>query len=152
MTVFELKKEIWLPSPREEVFSFFSQAKNLERITPTWLQFRILTPLPIEMQAGALIDYRIRLRGLPMRWRTEITAWEPPRRFVDAQVRGPYRQWIHEHTFEEKDGGTLARDHVRYSVWGGSLIRKLFVESDVERIFKYRQERMKKLFPARDAA
>jgi len=106
------ESSIWLPRPLDEVFAFFSDASNLEVITPPWLSFSVVTPAPIEMRPGTLIDYRLRFRGFPLRWRSEITSWDPPHRFADAQVKGPYRQWIHEHTFVEKDGGTLAGDRV----------------------------------------
>jgi ligand-binding SRPBCC domain-containing protein len=141
----ELVSELWLPQPREKVFSFFADARNLQAITPPWLDFRIANPGPIEMKVGACIDYRLRVHGIPMRWQSEITAWEPPVRFVDEQRRGPYRSWIHEHTFEEKDGGTLVKDHVRYAVPGGKLINRLFVSRDVRRIFAYRCERLARL-------
>ncbi len=137
--------ELWLPRPRSEVFAFFGDALNLQAITPDFLNFQVLTPRPIEMRAGTLIDYKLRVRGIPLRWRTLIRAWEPPFRFVDEQLRGPYRQWIHEHTFEERDGGTLARDVVRYSVFGGALIDRLFVRRDVEKIFAYRSKRLLEL-------
>ena len=137
--------ELWLPRPRAEVFAFFGDALNLQAITPDFLNFQVLTPRPIEMRAGTLIDYKLRVRGIPLRWRTLIREWEPPFRFVDEQLRGPYRQWIHEHTFEERDGGTLARDVVRYSVFGGALVDRLFVRRDVENIFAYREKRLKEL-------
>lgn len=140
MKVFTLTTSLWLPQHREEIFPFFADAANLETITPGYLNFRILTPLPIEMKPGALIDYRLRLNGLPIRWRTRISAWEPPYRFIDEQLRGPYRQWIHEHTFEEVDGGTLCHDRVDYAVPGGTIIDRLFVRRRVIDIFSYRQE------------
>ena len=143
MRVHDFTTEAWLPRPRAEVFPFFAEAGNLEAITPPWLRFRVLTPGPLEMRRGALIDYRLRLRGVPIRWRTEITAWEPPDRFVDEQVRGPYRLWVHEHTFEpETRGGiegTRVRDHVRYAVPGGALVDALFVRREVAAIFAFRQ-------------
>lgn len=138
--------ELWLPRPREEIFPFFADPANLEAITPAFLRFRTLTPLPIAMGKGALIDYKLSLHGIPIRWRTEITAWEPPHRFVDEQIKGPYRQWIHEHTFEERDGGTLMKDQVRYRVPGGALIARLFVRKDVERIFDFRRSELLKRF------
>ena len=144
--LFQLETELWLPHRRDEVFHFFADAFNLETLTPPWLKFEVLTPRPIEMRVGLQIDYRLRLRGLPMRWRSEITAWEPPGRFVDEQRRGPYRAWIHEHTFEERDGGTLARDRVQYAVIGGQLVNRLFVRRDVEKIFHFRQEKLQGLF------
>jgi ligand-binding SRPBCC domain-containing protein len=140
--------ELWLPRPRAEVFPFFADARNLEAITPAFLKFVVLTPAPIEMRAGALIDYKLRVHGIPLRWRTLISAWDAPRRFVDEQVRGPYRQWIHEHTFEERDGGTLMRDVVRYRVPGGALADRLFVRRDVERIFAFRREVLVRHFAA----
>lgn len=147
MHIFTLEAEQWLPAPRHRVFAFFADAANLESITPPWLNFGILTPLPIAMHAGTLIDYRLRMRGLPMRWRTLISAWEPPVRFVDEQLRGPYRQWIHTHTFEEQAGGTLCRDRVEYAVPGGALINRLFVRREVEAIFAYRRRALQRIFP-----
>lgn len=137
--VFTIDAEQFVPRPVPEVFAFFAEAQNLQTITPHWLHFEILTPLPIEMKQGTLIDYRLRLRGLPIRWRTKIAAWEPPSRFVDLQQRGPYLLWEHEHTFEPRDGGTLVRDHVDYRVFGGVLVNRLFVRRDVQTIFSYRQ-------------
>lgn len=138
--------ELWLPRPVEDLFPFFSDAGNLERITPPLLEFRILTPRPIEMAEGALIDYRLKVRGLPVSWRTRISAWEPKRRFVDEQIKGPYRKWVHEHTFESKDGGTLCRDRVEYLAPGGSLVSRLFVDHDVLDIFRYRHGMLLELF------
>lgn len=128
------------------MFAFFSDAHNLDRITPPWLHFHVLTPPPIPMRVGQRIDYRLRIRGIPLRWQSAITAWEPPHRFVDEQQRGPYRAWIHEHTFEEKDGGTLARDEVKYAVFGGALVNRLFVERDVKKIFEYRAGKLGEIF------
>jgi len=143
-----MQTEVWLPRPRSEVFPFFAEARNLEALTPPWLRFEVRTPAPIEMRAGTLIDYRIRVHGLPIRWRTEIREWRPPHGFVDVQLRGPYRLWEHTHTFEERDGGTLCRDVVRYLPLGGALVNWLFVRRDVERIFAFRERRMRELFPA----
>ena len=142
MRIFKLDNEVWLPRPIDEVFEFFSDARNLETLTPPMLRFEVLTPPPIRMAVGTVIDYKLRLRGVPIKWQSEITAWEPPYRFVDEQRRGPYSMWVHEHTFVEKDGGTLAVDKVKYAVPGGALVNKLFVARDVRRIFEYRTERM----------
>ncbi|MEX2529892.1 MAG: SRPBCC family protein [Gemmatimonadota bacterium] len=142
MRVHELRTEIHLPRPRDEVFSFFADAFNLQAITPPTLDFRIVTQPPIEMAEGTLIDYRLRLRGVPIRWRTRIQRWEPPSLFVDQQVRGPYRLWVHEHRFLEEDGGTRVLDHVRYAVLGGRFVNALFVRSEVEGIFRFRGERL----------
>ena len=144
MKVREFLSELWLPQPREAVFAFFSEAQNLDAITPPWVRFRIVTPEPIAMKAGALIDYKLRVRGFPIRWRTIITEWNPPVRFVDEQLRGPYRLWIHEHEFEARDGGTLVRDRVRYAVWFDFLVHNLFVRRDVASIFAYRTEQLQR--------
>src|SRR6188508_1510958 len=110
-----LRTSLTIARPREEVFDFFSDAENLELITPPQLNIQILTPTPLKTQKGTLIDYRIRLRGLPIKWRTEITSWDPPHAFIDEQLSGPYKQWIHEHRFTEIDAGTtLIEDNVRY--------------------------------------
>ncbi len=146
MKEFTLHTELWVPRPLDEVFPFFAEARNLETITPSWLKFEVLTPAPIEMRSGTLIDYRIRVHGIPVRWRTEIAEWQPPHRFVDIQLRGPYTLWHHTHTFEPHDGGTLCADQVRYRPRGGALIHLLFVRRDVERIFRYRQKRLKEHF------
>jgi ligand-binding SRPBCC domain-containing protein len=138
--------ELWLPAPRAAVCAFFADAGNLDSITPPWLNFRTVTPPPIVMAAGTLIDYKLRVRGFPMRWRTKITAWQPPSRFVDEQLRGPYRLWVHEHTFEDRNGGTLARDKVRYAVPFDFVAHRLLVRPDVERIFAYRQEKLRAFF------
>jgi ligand-binding SRPBCC domain-containing protein len=146
MKFHELHVELWVPSPLAEVFQFFSDASNLETLTPPWMQFRIITPLPIEMKIGTLIDYRLRVHGVPLRWRSEISRWEPPHRFVDEQRRGPYRVWHHEHTFEERDGGTLLRDAVRYAVPFDFLVHQWVVRPDLDRIFEYRHHRIQELF------
>ncbi len=146
MHVREFQSELWLPLSPAELFPFFADAANLDALTPPWLHFQIVTPPPIEMKAGALIDYRLRVHGLPLRWRTRINEWWPPHRFVDEQIRGPYRQWIHEHTFEARDGGTLARDVVRYAVPFDFLVHRWFVRPDLERIFKFRVEALQNRF------
>jgi ligand-binding SRPBCC domain-containing protein len=146
MKDYTLHDELWLPRPISDVFPFFAEAANLEELTPPWLKFSVVTPAPIVMRAGALIDYRIRVHGLPIRWRTEILEWSPPHRFVDVQLKGPYTLWHHTHTFEERDGGTMCFDDVRYCPFGGALIHALFVRRDVERIFAFRRQRLQELF------
>jgi ligand-binding SRPBCC domain-containing protein len=146
MKIFRFLTELWLPRPRTEVFAFFADAHNLQVLTPPWLNFEILTPRPIAMRTGTLIEYKLRLRGIPIRWRTEITDWQPPLSFVDEQQYGPYQQWIHRHWFEEKDGGTLCHDKVRYAVLGGAFVNKFFVRRDVEKIFEFRREKLQELF------
>ena len=128
------------------MFDFFADAFQLERMTPPWLHFSVVTPRPIEMRAGTLIDYQLRLHGIPIRWGTKITAWEPPFQFIDEQISGPYRLWRHLHTFEEIDGKTVCRDQVDYSVPGGPLVHSLFVKRDVQRIFEYRRKRLLQIF------
>jgi ligand-binding SRPBCC domain-containing protein len=146
MKVREFNSELWLPLSPEELFPFFAEADNLDAITPPWLNFRIVTPPPIAMRAGTLIDYKLRVRGLPLRWRTLIKEWQPPHRFVDEQVRGPYRQWIHTHTFEPRDGGTLARDVVHYAVPFDFLTHRWLVRPDIDKIFAFRQEALRQRF------
>ncbi len=153
MKVRTLFSELWLPLPPEDVFPFFAEARNLEEITPPWLSFRVLAQQPPEMRAGTIIDYRLRLHGIPIRWRSEITVWEPPRRFVDVQRRGPYRLWEHEHLFLPQEGGTLVQDRVRYAVPGGPLLEplvdRLLVRPDLERIFAYRRHRLMEILAKR---
>jgi len=130
--------------PIAEAFAFYGDAHNLEAITPPWLRFRVVTPRPIEMGVGTLIEYRLKLHRVPVRWRTRIEVWEPPRRFVDVQVSGPYSLWEHTHTFEpDGEGTTVIGDRVRYAIpFGplGELANRLLVRRDVERIFDYRRE------------
>jgi ligand-binding SRPBCC domain-containing protein len=146
MKIREFQSELWLPLPPEELFPFFADAANLDAITPPWLNFRIVTPPLVVMRAGTLIDYRLRVRGVPLRWRTRIKSWEPPHRFEDEQLRGPYRLWVHEHTFETVDGGTLARDRVRYAVPFDGLVHRWLVRPDIEKIFQFRSAALKKRF------
>jgi ligand-binding SRPBCC domain-containing protein len=141
MTVHTLTRRAQLPHSIERVFHFFSRAENLEAITPPWLRFRIVTPAPIEMREGALIEYSLRLHGLPIRWLTRIEEWRPPHRFVDVQLRGPYRLWEHTHTFTTRDSGTEMADTVRYALPVGPLgeiARRLVVARDLRSIFDYR--------------
>ena len=119
---FRLEASQFLPVPQDKLFDFFANAANLQRLTPPWLHFSILSPTPITMQSGTLIDYRLRLRGLPLRWRSRISAWEPPRRFIDDQLRGPYRHWRHEHVLETTAGGTICHDFIDFNVLGGRLV------------------------------
>jgi ligand-binding SRPBCC domain-containing protein len=141
-----LRREQRLPGAPAEVFPFFADAGNLEAITPDWLGFRIVTPRPIDMRVGALIEYRLRLHGVRVSWLTRIEEWEPDVRFVDAQLSGPYRLWHHTHEFEpDGAGGTVMRDTVRYALpFGplGALARRLIVARDLEAIFDFRAERV----------
>lgn len=142
MRLHTLTREQALPGAPDEVFAFFADAVNLERITPPWLSFRIATSGPVAMEPGTLIEYRLRLHRIPIRWLTRIEEWEPGRRFVDVQVRGPYRAWHHTHEFEPgAGGGTVVRDTVRYALPLGPLgeaAHRLFVARDLRAIFDYR--------------
>ncbi|HSI87633.1 MAG TPA: SRPBCC family protein [Pyrinomonadaceae bacterium] len=137
--------------PIAEVFDFFADAGNLERITPAALNFKIVTPQPIRLAEGTLIDYELRLRGIPFKWRTEITEWNPPFNFVDSQLRGPYRQWIHKHTFEELEPGvTRIGDEVRYRLPlepFGDLVH-FIVKRELKEIFDHRQRTVAELLAA----
>jgi ligand-binding SRPBCC domain-containing protein len=149
MPLYTLTREQRLPGTPEEVFPFFADAGNLEAITPPSLRFSIVTPRPTGMRPGALIEYRLRLRGIPISWLTRIEEWEPGVRFVDMQLRGPYALWHHTHTFEP-DGPdvTLMRDTVRYALgFGalGALAHRLLVRRDLEAIFAYRARRVPQL-------
>jgi len=147
MRLFTLETEQWFPQTPEALFPFFADAANLEQLTPPWLHFRILSQR-VEMREGAQILYGLRLHGIPLRWQSEITAWEPPFRFVDTQIRGPYRAWTHEHSFESRDGKTLMRDRVQYGVIGGSLIQKFLVAPDLSKIFEFRRVRLASILGA----
>ena len=148
MKVYVLEREQLVRAPADRVFGFFADAENLEAITPAFLGFEILTPTPIEMRKDALIEYRLRLVGIPLRWRTRITSWEQGRGFVDEQERGPYALWEHTHRFEGTDRGVLMSDHVRYALpFGplGRLAHALFVHSTLARIFDHRFVRVREL-------
>lgn len=140
-----LQREIVVPASVEDTFAFFADASNLERLTPPWLRFAVLTPMPAVMREGLEIEYRIRLYGLSIPWRSRIDVWEPGVRFVDRQLVGPYRWWSHEHRFEEVPAGTRVIDRVEYvprarPVSGGLVSR------DLERIFSYRQQALQMIF------
>jgi ligand-binding SRPBCC domain-containing protein len=142
--------ELWVPAKIEDVFAFFSRAENLETITPPFLGFQILGERSPEMKEGTLIDYRIKVHGVPMKWRTRIARWNPPHEFVDTQLKGPYSVWHHTHSFESKDGGTLMKDRVRFRLplgFLGDLVAGWMVKRDVKQIFEYRQSTIQSLFP-----
>jgi ligand-binding SRPBCC domain-containing protein len=138
-----LQREQVLTCPLPEVFAFFAGARHLERITPPWLTFQVLTPEPISMRLGTLIDYRLRLHGIPLHWTTRIEEWEPGVGFVDRQIAGPYRLWHHRHGFRAQGETTVITDAIDYSLPFGILgesAHGLFVRRDLERIFAYRQD------------
>jgi len=144
-----LRRTQLLPVSREEVFAFFQAPENLARITPAWLGFRILTPSPITMREGALIDYTVRWLGFPVRWTTLITAYDPPVRFVDQQVRGPYTFWHHTHEFHETPRGTEMNDTVRYILPAGPLgsaLHRLLVRRQLDKIFDFRGQIVAEVF------
>ena len=135
---YRLTAEILLPAPLEDVFHFFADATNLEALTPSTLQFQVLTKTPIEMTQGAVIDYRLKIHRIPVHWQSEITSWAPPNGFVDEQKKGPYRLWIHKHSFQQHEPGTLVKDDVTYRVPGGRIVHRLFVRGDLKQIFAFR--------------
>ena len=147
----QLLRQQYLPAPLQTVFEFFADAQNLERITPPWMGFEILSELPIAMGEGTRIDYRIRLGGLPMRWRTRIAAWEPPEYFVDIQERGPYRCWEHLHHLSPLGEGTLMTDRVLYQAPmgpAGRAVEALWIDRTVGRIFDHRFQVIERMFSA----
>ncbi len=149
MAIHRIERSQIIERPREEVFAFFSDAFNLERITPAFLNFRILTTATIEMAAGTLIDYSLSLHGIPMKWRTRIEEFTPNERFIDVKLKGPYRLWHHTHTFEDHPDGTLMRDIIDYEMpFGplGTLARALVVRRQLEEIFDYRVEMIDSFF------
>ena len=145
MRIFSFDSEQWISRLLGEVFPFFADPRNLETITPPWLRFELKARGNLEMRRGLKIDYRLGLHGIPFSWQSEITVWDPPVRFVDEQVRGPYRLWRHDHRFEQKDGRTLVRDHVDYAVPGGWLVQKLVVGREVNKIFEFRRRTLEKI-------
>jgi ligand-binding SRPBCC domain-containing protein len=148
MRTYVLEREQMVRAPLGEVFDFFSAARNLEALTPRWLRFEVLTPEPIPMHSGTVIEYRLRLRGVPLRWVSLIEEWEPGSRFVDRQLRGPYRLWHHTHEFAEHPDGTVVRDRVRYQIpLGplGALAHAAFVRRDLDRVFAFRNAAVRRL-------
>jgi hypothetical protein len=145
---YRIEQEQQIPRPRNEVFDFFSDAFNLQHLTPPFLDFNILMPAPISMKKGTLIDYRIRLFGIPMRWRTRIERFEVNQVFIDTQIRGPYRLWHHTHTFEDHADGTLMRDIVVYRLpfgFLGTIAHSLFVRRTLQTIFQFRYDALAQL-------
>jgi ligand-binding SRPBCC domain-containing protein len=152
MKVRELEHSQRVGIPAAKAFAYYGDSLNLEPMTPPWLNFQVTTPGPVTMQPGTLLDYRLRLHRVPIRWTTRIETWDPPRGFVDIQLKGPYRLWEHTHVFEDLEGGAcLIHDRVRYAIpYGplGTLAHALFVRRDLERIFDYRAEAFSRLVEA----
>ena len=145
----QLTYTTFIPHSLEKVFDFFSKAENLNEITPPSLHFTILSPLPIDLKKGAIILYKIKLGFIPMRWKTEISSWNPPYEFTDKQLSGPYTTWIHTHKFEEVDGGVRMTDTIIYQSKGfflAPLLHWLFVDNQVRQIFEYREQKLLSLF------
>lgn len=140
-----------LPRPVDVIFPFFADAYNLEKLTPEFLKFHVLTPSPIDMKSGAQIRYKLKVRGVPIKWKTNILDWDPPRKFIDNQDSGPYTLWHHTHTFEPtpEGTGTVCTDTVRYQPKGwllAGLVNRFFVQNDVENIFRYRFKQLERIF------
>ena len=151
MAIYTLRREQFIPRPPVEVFHFFSNAANLQEITPPFLDFEILTPQPVEIRSGTMLDYRLKWHGLPIRWQTKIIEWNPPHGFVDLQVKGPYHLWRHMHQFRPEGEGTMMLDSLNYALpLGvlGTLAHSVKVRKDVEGIFDYRRQRIEEIFPA----
>jgi len=147
----ELRRDQWVPRPRDEVFAFFSDARNLEFLTPQWLRFQILTS-PAQIAPGARMTYRLQWHGIPIHWTTEIVLWQPPEEFEDVQLSGPYKRWRHTHRFEADGGGTRMTDVVEYELrlgWLGRVVHALTVRRNLERIFDYRYEQIRQRFGGR---
>ncbi len=141
MKIYHLNREQLVKKPLDEVFKYFSKPENLARITPDALSFKILTPGPVIMKEGAIIDYTVSPFGVPLHWRTYISSYDPPRKFVDEQLSGPYKFWHHTHSFKATDDGTIIRDEVRYVLPFGTLgriVHWLFVKNQIEKIFCFR--------------
>jgi ligand-binding SRPBCC domain-containing protein len=151
MADYILESRLWLPRPRDEVFRFFADPRNLSAVTPPWLGFTLLSSPPVALEAGAVFDCRIRWLGIPLRWRSLFREYDPPYRFVDVQVLGPYARWEHRHMFREGQGGTWVEDRITYRLpLGplGRLLHALCVGRQLGAIFAYRDRRLGELFPA----
>ena len=154
MAVHRLARRQYLEHPLDEVFAFFAEARNLERITPAWLRFSVQTPDPIEMAGGTLIDYRLQYHGVPVGWTSQIEVWEPERQFVDRALRGPFALWHHRHRFQASGSGTVVDDEVHYAVpFGavGELAHPLFVARDLDRIFRHRHRAVEQIMSQRSS-
>ena len=150
MKLYTFKKEQKISKSIIDVFDFFSKPENLSVITPNKMDFRILTPSPIEMKEGTLIDYTVKIMSFPIRWRTLITKYDPPNTFIDQQLKGPYSMWHHTHLFEKiNDNETLIKDIILYAVpfsFIGSITHSLYIKRDLENIFDYRSKEIKRIF------
>lgn len=153
--VYTLHRRQWVPRGLHETFEFFERPENLPRITPAWLRFRILTPAPIPMRRGLIIDYRVRIAGLPVHWRSRISEYDPPFSFRDEQVIGPYRLWDHRHRFSRENGGTVIEDFVVYEPPLGPLgvaLDRLFIRHRLDDIFDFRRREIERLLTSGEGA
>ena len=148
--MYTLKRIIRIPGSLDDVFAFFNRPENLDKVTPAFLGFTILTPSPLKLHNGAVFDYQVRLMGLPMRWTSVITNYEPPHQFVDIQLKGPYAFWHHKHSFEPKEDGVDVIDEVHYEVGYsllGGVLHSLVIKHQLNMIFSHREKVMRTLFP-----
>lgn len=165
-----IKRSVIVNQPIKKVFNFFSDATNLEVLTPHWLHFKIISSLPIKMGTGTVIEYKLKVKGIPISWRSEILDWNPPFVFVDRQINGPYEMWVHTHRFTDIQNGTRVDDEVIYKVPGDGLVEQCFrnrwsiirlggyllqlvpycvaliVRRDLDKIFDYRTRKLQKYF------
>ena len=148
---FVLERQTVIDQPIDVVFSFFSDASNLEVLTPPWLNFNILTVLPIKMKTGTQINYKLKLHGIPVKWQSDIKKWDPPNKFVDEQTKGPYTKWVHTQEFTETAHGILINDRLEYQVPGGFISNFLYVRNQLNQIFDYRQNKMQEFFELKDS-
>jgi ligand-binding SRPBCC domain-containing protein len=155
MKTYTFETQTILNKPIQEVFPFFANAENLDKVTPPWLKFEILTPMPIEMKIGTQVDYRLRLHGIPIRWRSEITEWDPPHKFTDIQIKGPYQFWKHKHLFSADSNRTKMVDRIQYRIPGwifSPIVHSLFVKHDLDKIFAFREKTFLKIFSFQHAS
>jgi ligand-binding SRPBCC domain-containing protein len=149
MKIYKLEREQVINKPIEQVFAFFEKPENLATITPPSMQFNILTPFPLDMKTGSIIDYAIKIFGFRIHWRTIIAGYDPPSGFVDEQLKGPYAFWRHKHQFEKIENGSLIRDKVNYALpfgYLGRLVHMIFVKRQLQHIFNYRSTAIKEIF------
>lgn len=147
--MFEFNQQQIINAPIEKVFSFFQQPENLSKTTPAWLNFKILTPLPLTMKEGAIFEYEIKLFGFRFLWKTLISKYKPLELFVDEQNKGPYKKWVHTHSFVEINGKVIMHDHISYDLFGGPLkylLNKIFIKRSIKNIFKFRKSIFEKEF------
>ena len=149
MENFTIYRSQFIDKPRDVVFSFFSKPENLEYITPPYLHFKIMNTLPVSMKEGQIINYKLRIRGISIKWSSLIKSYSPPFNFIDEQIKGPYSVWHHTHEFIEEKNGTRIIDNIIYKIplgFIGKLINHFWVAKDLEKIFNYRQDKVNEFF------